>query len=644
MNRTPTSTGYLLIDDAGIEAARQKAARHGWASAALDRIVAGAEQALSSPVHIPERGGQWNLWYSCGKDGVSLETVSATEHRCPACGATYTGEPYDAVVVGRTHNAYSAQLLDLGLAYRFSGRDEFAARAAAILLGYAERYPSYPRRDKYGEDRAGGGRLLSQTLDEARWLVRVAWAYSLLRDALATDQRRQIETALLLPAADLLREDQWGVHNKQCWMNAGSGLVGFATGDRELIDEAIAHPERGFRALVARGVTDEGLWWEGSLGYHFMVMHALVLLAEAAHHAGIDLYSERFLRMWDAPLALALPDGNPPGFNDNPGTNLTDQVGLYEVGYARTRRADYGRLLAATARDALESLLFGLEDPPAGPYLPERSSLLRSAGYAVLRSPEAAVAVRFGRQGGDHGHLDKLNVVTFGAGALFGLDPGTVAYSVPLYEGWYRATLAHNTVVMTRKNQAGLNAGAVETWVSEPGVTTLVVATDSAYPDVLLRRTLTLRGVELADRFECASATARHSFDWVFHSPGQFSSSLDFQPRGKPLGDADGYQYVEGVAEAETDGDWWARWEQGDARLTVRFKAAPGTRVFHGFGPGKDPREKVPLLIVRRLAIRTVFDALHRFERVEQGHTVPDPPPGAAQDRSMDTDSGGAMR
>jgi hypothetical protein len=52
---------------------------------------------------------------------------------------------------------------------------------------------------------------------------------------------------------------------------------------------------------------------------------------EAARHAGIDLYGDRYRTLWDAPLALALPDGNAPGFNDNGGGNVLRMADLYEI-------------------------------------------------------------------------------------------------------------------------------------------------------------------------------------------------------------------------------------------------------------------------------------------------------------------------
>jgi len=607
-----TKDNFLLIDGAEIQAARAKAEKHPWARAALERLLADAEQALKQPVSLPDRGGQWPHWYSCKKDGARLRTVSPTEHRCPVCGTVYRGDPYDAVVLYSVHSRYSRAVRDLGLAYRFTGRAEFARRAGEILTGYADRYKSYPRHNVNGEDRVGGGRIMAQTLDESVWLIPVAWGYSLIREALSESDRRHIEADLLLATADVIREHKMGIHNIQCWKNSAVGLVGFVTGNQELVREAIEDPDRGFRVQIAKGVTDDGLWYEGSLGYHAYTMQALWPLAEAARHAGIDLYTDRYRTLYDAPLALALPNGDPPGFNDSAGSNVIGAGPLYEIAYARWQRPAYGRLLSQARRESLQALLYGAEEVPSGPLIPEESVLLKAAGFAMLRAPATAVAVRFGMHGGGHGHPDKLNIVTFGAGQLFGLDPGSIDYGVPLHREWYRSTIAHNTVSVDQQVQANAD-GRLEKWAVESGVTTLVAAADRVYPGVELRRSLTVRAGQITDRFEC-SAEGEHTYDWAFHAPGRLTTSLSLAPRSTPLGDGNGYQHIEKLSEGRSDEDWWARWETGNARLTLRVKAAPGTEVFAGVAPGKNPAERVPLIIIRRRAAKTVFEVVHQFE------------------------------
>jgi len=603
---------YLLIDEAGIQVARRKAESLPWARRALDNLLAAAERDLHELPPIPERGGQWPHWYSCRRDGATLRTVSPTEHRCPVCGEVYRGDPYDAVFIYRVHNRLSRAARDLGLAFRFTGRREFARRAGEILNGYADRYLSYPRHNTQGEDRVGGARATAQTLDESVWLIPLAWAYALVRETLPEQARRHIENDLLLPAAEVIRQHKMGVHNIQCWKNSAVGLVGLVTGSDELVREAIEDPDRGFRVQIARGVTPDGLWWEGSLGYHQYTMQALWPLAEAARLAGIDLYTERYRSLFQAPLALALPNGDPPGFNDSAGGNLAAAGPLYELAYARWGEPAFGRLLAHTPRESLEALLWGRPEAAGGPMVPAESVLLAHAGYAVLRSPAMVAAVRFGMHGGGHGHPDKLNIVTYGAGRLWGLDPGSINYGVPLHREWYRSTIAHDTVSVDEQLQSNADGSLVK-W--DAGETpTLAASADAAYPGVRLRRTLRLSGNELEDRFECSSES-EHAYDWAFHASGRLTVSVPLEPRPGPLGQNNGYQHITQVSAGRTDEAWWARWEAAGAEMILRFERGPVTEIFVGLGPGRDPTERVPVLVVRRKTKAAVFSVRHQVRQ-----------------------------
>src|SRR5437868_1502393 len=119
---------------------------------------------------------------------------------------------------------------------------------------------------------------VAQTLDEKR---------------VADSDGAGIQPGARYPRRAAAKAHRMSIHNIQCWKNSAVGLAGFATGNQELVREAIDDPDRGFRAQIARGVTDDGLWYEGSLGYHQYTMQAVWPLMEAARHAGIDLYTGR---------------------------------------------------------------------------------------------------------------------------------------------------------------------------------------------------------------------------------------------------------------------------------------------------------------------------------------------------------------
>ncbi len=366
---------------------------------------------------------------------------------------------------------------------------------------------------------------------------------------------------------------------------------------------------------MARNVMPGGLWSEGTLGYHQYALQALWPLAEAARLRGVDLYAnENYQAMFDAPIALALPDGSLANFNDNSASSLSGWAGVYELAFTRWKRNEYGHLLSLAPRAGLTALLYGAETIPSGDVIPKKSSLLRESGYAVLRSPEASVAVRFGMHGSGHGHPDMLNIVTYGADRLFGLDPGSIAYGVPLHREWYRTTIAHNTVCVNQAQQSNAD-GAFIAWSSDAEKTSLA-AEAAVYAGVTLRRELELRGATLKDRFHCESET-EHVYDWAFHASGVLTTSVDMhQPQKDPFGPSLGYNHIEQVQQSQTDGDWTARWQNGSAALVLQVKGEPGTTIFTGVGPGQNPTDRVPMILIRRRTTTTLFDITHSFETI----------------------------
>ena len=101
-----------------------------------------------------------------------------------------------------------------------------------------------------------------------------------------------------------------------------------------------------------------------------------------------------------------------------------------------------------------------------------------------------------------------------------------------------------------------------------------------------------------------------HDYEYAFHAIGKFSTSLQMSPRG-PLAN----QHILNVGEAQADGDWWAEWEQNGVKYRLNMKAVPGTVVYTGVGPGRNPAtDKVPMVIVRRHGKRTVFEASHQVQ------------------------------
>jgi hypothetical protein len=618
----------LLLTAAELPAVKRRASDTEWGRAFVAGLRTRADETLAKPVALPDRGGQWFHYYACPKHGTRLRTEAPTRHVCPTGGEVFTGYPYDDVFLSTVHNRFSDAVRDLGLLYRLTGEKKYAARAREILLAYADKYLTYPLHDIKGEAKVGGGRVGPQTLDESTWLIPMAQGCDAVWDMLSAADRDTLRTKLFYPAAtDVIQKHRMSIHNIQCWKNSAVGLVGLLFGDAALVSDAIDNPERGMQAQLARGITDDGPWYEGAWGYHFYTISALAPLAEAAHRCGIDLYKgpqgDRYKRFYLAPIQMAMPDGRLPAFNDS-GTATANGNALYELALARWGDPALAAPLRASNRRTLHALLSGVDTLPAASAKPEPSRNFADVGYAILRGgtgeSAAYLALKYGPHGGGHGHPDKLNFVLYGGGRVIADDPGTAAYGVPIQAGWYKTTLAHNTLVVDEENQKPATGKAMAFEVGE-GWSAFLADAGPIYDGITFRRATFLLGADAAvflDLVRVTDTGRPRTIDLTVHPNGVWESvgglgagsKPDQLPANKP-----GYSYLREVAAytaaggSEGVGDQFTATTRDpqDGRLrvaTLTFsmltEGAQGTTFFAGTGVGRNTEDRVPLLLARR--------------------------------------------
>ena len=516
----------------------------------------------------PPEGGQWTLWYICPRHGVRLQFRSPNQNVCPVDGEQFSGWPYDQVVYANRHSDSANMARDNGLAYRFTGRKEFAQAAARILLAYADVYSSYPIKDTNNRANAtSGGRVTAQTLDEAGWLIPVTWAYDMIADSGVLDaaEKTHIEQDLLRAAAAIIARNNAGQSNWQSWHNAAIGAVGFALEDAGLIARALDDPKGGFRFQMRQSIFGDGIWYEGAWGYHFYALDPLCQLAEMAARAGIDLWAERPLRrMFEAPLLLAMPDGGLPAFSDSGAANVYNYDRLYEMAYAHYSDPVFAAVLGRRARGR-EALFWGAETFPAGASPALGSTLLEESGNAVLRTADADhyLVMKYGPHGGWHGHYDKLNFVSYARGGVMAVDPGTQSYAAATHNTWDKVTVAHNTVVVDERSQ-GEATGRVKTFVALPAVSAVRARGGAAYQQAELERALILTPEYAVDLFDARSLDgAAHRFDWVYHNYGKLSTPLALASYAA-FPSSNGYQHLSQARAATTGEAWQASFDMNE--------------------------------------------------------------------------------
>jgi hypothetical protein len=428
----------------------------------------------------------------CPEDGIRLEfdPWSPTEHQCPRCRRSFSGERHDRAWAHQQHLWLAERAAHLAAVAAMGGREDAAARANELLLAYRN-YGEFPNRDNV----LGPSRLFFSTYLESIWLSNYLASAMLLRDAgLLESVTEEIVSAVADDAANLIGEFDEGLSNRQTWNNAALSGAAVWFEDEELATRMI-EGRSGILTHLLQGFGPDGMWYEGD-NYHLFALRGLLVGMGWARQAGVDLLADTRLATQlgaalRAPALTALPDATFPARKDSRfGVSLAQPMylELWEVGLARLERAGAGtaqpdlwdwlrRLYQspAPAAQTFDSYLQEAgENPPATrtrsdlswwallemlPSLPPGggswspgSVFIEGQGFAILRAGDRYAGLECGAYGGGHGHPDRLNLILHAGGEYWLPDFGTGSY-VARDLFWYRSTLAHNAPRLDGQSQ-----------------------------------------------------------------------------------------------------------------------------------------------------------------------------------------------
>jgi hypothetical protein len=618
----PSLDPHLFLSLQDFEARKAIVQREPWAKAALAAVLKEADGYPQdylnrfglTKVAAPEKTAQWAHWYVCPETGTHLEFHPPNHNICPDTGKDYQDWPISDVHYHYMHDMLSHDAMILGIAYRMTGREIYAQRAAEILKLYADKYKDYPIVDNYGKQSAWGARVYSQTLNESIWLIDMTFAYDLVRGSgtLNASDRTHIEKDMLLPsAAIVVRGHKEPTNNIQSWINGAQAAVGFELGEKALIDEAIDGP-LGFRYQM-KNYVHEGFWIEGAWGYQFYAMRPLADTAEMAKRHGMDLWKQEpaFASMFLSPLGVMLPDGKLPAFNDSEEVRLYSNAAIYELAYENTLNPTLLAILNNAPRSSKESLLFGVATLPESKKSLLKSAVFPESGYAMLRAKntDLSIILKFGPHGGGHGHYDKLGEIVYAEGRTQAVDPGTQLYGMALHKEWDQMSVAHNTITADelRQDQA---TGKLIAWKDGDDYVAVTASAGPAYQFADLTRSILVTDDYALQVDSAHSKDGKpHVFDFNYHNYGKQTMQLQTAPySGFPA--ANGYLHLEQVQRGETSGTMMTRFENEDTTMSLDMLGGVPTEVFQGVAPGPHPATKVPFAIVRRKGMDAEFISL----------------------------------
>ncbi|MEC0267220.1 heparinase II/III domain-containing protein [Paenibacillus anseongense] len=446
---------------------------------ALARLRKEAVEAsrITYTIRVNEHG-QWTHYYYCHEDGteLSFQWDLPFSHRCPTCGKERTGEPFDSAWTSIAHTQIGHAVYHIALLTLIEPDMKRIDMVKSYLMAYANHYESYQTHGHIPYN--GPGKLFAQTLDEAHWIIDLAMGFDAIREHLAPEEEAHIRNGLLEPCARfLIQHKEKQIHNHSVLITSAIASIGLLLGDDEIIREGLKG-EFGLLDQIARGIFEDGLWYEGNVHYHFYAFQSVLHYALMAEGTKWDMWANKALKaMFDFPLHAALPSGDMPTLNDaRLGHNIGTYTRYYEIAldiygdeiYRSLLNTAYGTAWAdkqfievkTVSRDSVYALMFGRGlEPAEGQGLSlwgtaHRTQSLPASGLTKLANRAGWQAIiKHSRFGGEHDHMDRLGLsVVYGSIPLF-IDPGTTAYGIPAHYGWFKRTYSHNTVSIAGADQ-----------------------------------------------------------------------------------------------------------------------------------------------------------------------------------------------
>ncbi|MAW60269.1 MAG: hypothetical protein CMJ94_05470 [Planctomycetes bacterium] len=603
----------LALTPNDIRSLRKRHALETRARNVLDRLLDEADEQLSGPVFIPDDGGTWTSGYRCPDHGVFLEMVTLHSHRCPEDQKIWTGREFDMALATFLHLEAGHQAWIQSVAYALTGDLAHAQRVRSILLGYAQKYPGYPLHNQEGQPDARGGKAFGQTLDEAIWLIDLLRGYDLLRGSglFSTQQQEQIEEFVFRAAADVIENNDLGINNIQNWHNSALLIAALTLGDAPRADRAL-HGASGWDTQAQLGIDGDGMWFEGSFGYHFYTFRAMLPMLQALQRIGLDLDVAVVEGMLTMPLRSAFPDGSLAMLNDGSLQTFADNLrNDYEQALPFWPTADVCSPLVEYGRGgSYESVIFGQADLPFQDSQDFPGTNFENSGVAVLRTgpkgDRTTAMLDYGDHGGFHGHFDKLGLSVWHRQKPILLEAGAVGYGTEISDDYYTRTQAHNTVVIDGQDQAACT-GRLESYDELGPNARVLVSADAAYPGIALRRQVA--NTEWGHLVDGVYVEAPQPVvvDYVLHSAGTIEHNYTLQP--DTLGYGGAYDYLTEVRSLAISQDLKFRFEGSGGSAVINLVGEPGTKIFLAKAPGFPLGSEHEVLIVRRQAATTIFGA-----------------------------------
>ncbi|MBE7027260.1 MAG: alginate lyase family protein [Ruminococcaceae bacterium] len=597
-----------------------------------------ATKDVRRKIYIPEKAlSTWSQYYMCPKHSVLLKfDYDDSEHYvCPVDGEVFTGEPYTGAWWCMAASTALGGAHQLAVLYMITGDESYLKLVHEILLGYAKVVPSYEVHGNVPYNKPG--KIMAQVLSDAGVLIPIIRAYDITKDTFTKEEQELIEKDLLLEVANhIMTHFTEQIHNHEVWLCAAVGMVGILLDNKELVDFALER-KYGLKYQLDNSVREDGMWFEGTIYYHFYALHAFLDFEKFARYTKYSLFADKkygakIKQMLELPLNFVDVDGIFPSINDGgkpQGTHLGLKRDHYEYAYSYFKSEKLLKAVTMGLKDGdritTEALLYGEETFPPAPKHEVKNyggNMYGSIGI-VHGSDKRSLMFKASPYGGEHDHYDRLGIGFYAFGKGVCSDLGTCRYGAPLHYEYYKNTATHNTVCINGDNMpAGKiiyskfedgdmpvfdGAVAWKDGISDmPDSFTIKQWCDESYEGVTMKRRVHWFDKYFVDIFTVESDNDLHK-DWTLHINGELVNKPENATKlDKIADDGKPQSYLNNISTVEGEGVMRFDYDCGECKLSIHSFAS-GKDVIFAKGPNNPSIDEISYIIQRTNAKNVTY-------------------------------------
>jgi len=448
--------------------------------------------------------------YPWAKTAQDDYVAQAEKWQVPEIAKPPGNDPDDTMGPFVFHTDNEHGLMACGISWQLTGEKKYAEKVAEFLRRWSDPQNGYPKTFR------GCNQSFVQ---EGHFTQHIAMSYDMILDSgvLSPADIEQINASLRLDMQTIdLGNDGGAINNWNLSELTGAFYAALALQDLAAADRFFAGPT-GIKNQLAKGVMDDGWWYECSVSYNTWCASEFSQAAIAYEPWGVDFKDMQVPASYFRDAELSSASGKPVlnggstsrssttsvndqqspfgmckelwgpntkpfrqirdmwnslppfldyrgvmfGINDTTEKRPADQDQAFDLAYYLYRDPVY----AAVAQKAKQrSLLYGVPDSPEkAPDVSRLSAYADNAGVVMLRSQtpnrpqseQIQAVLHYGTHGWAHGHFDRTDLLSLMRYGRSFYSPEMIWYSYEpfMYKFYVQTSVNHNMVVVDQKMQ-----------------------------------------------------------------------------------------------------------------------------------------------------------------------------------------------